>query len=307
MKSEKMAQLNDSLKKMLKKQHYALVGNHSAVKVCHWTKESILRDRVCYKQKFYGVQSHRCLQMTPTVGYCNHNCVFCWRPVENTVDTKMEQPFDEPAQIIDNAIVAQKKLLIGYKGHPDGINMKKLEEAFKPTNCAISLSGEPTLYPALSEMIDELHRRNITTFLVSNGTMGFDLDPLPKQLYLSIDAPDEDTYKRVDRPTEDASWKKIMNSVELFPSLSTRRVIRLTLMRTFNMHNVQGYAGILKKAQPDFVECKAYMHVGYSRLRVDRSEMPTHAEVKDFAQKIADASGYEITDESSDSRVVLLK
>ena len=32
------------------------------MKTCHWTKESLLRDRQCYKGKFYGVASHNCMQ-----------------------------------------------------------------------------------------------------------------------------------------------------------------------------------------------------------------------------------------------------
>jgi wyosine [tRNA(Phe)-imidazoG37] synthetase (radical SAM superfamily) len=29
--------------------------------------------------EFYGIRSHRCLQMTPVVDQCTHNCLFCWR------------------------------------------------------------------------------------------------------------------------------------------------------------------------------------------------------------------------------------
>ena len=37
------------LKAKLQKQRYHIVGEHGGVKVCHWTKESLLRDRQCYK------------------------------------------------------------------------------------------------------------------------------------------------------------------------------------------------------------------------------------------------------------------
>ncbi|HDM36274.1 MAG TPA: 4-demethylwyosine synthase TYW1, partial [Candidatus Syntrophoarchaeum butanivorans] len=33
----------------------------------------------CYKGRFYGVASHRCIQMTPTI-LCNQACIHCWRP-----------------------------------------------------------------------------------------------------------------------------------------------------------------------------------------------------------------------------------
>ena len=72
------------------------------------------------------------------------------------------------------------------------------------------------------------------------------------------------------------------------------------------MFKPEGYAELIKKASPDFVEIKAYMHLGFSRLRLDRSAMPTHVEVLEFAQTLAKYLGYEIADESEISRVVLL-
>ena len=37
---------------------YRIVGNHSAVEICHWTKESLRKDRICYKEKWYGIGKH---------------------------------------------------------------------------------------------------------------------------------------------------------------------------------------------------------------------------------------------------------
>ena len=71
--------MEKSLQRRLEKQQYGIVGNHSAVKLCHCMKQSILHKRHCYKQDFYGIQSHRCLQMTPAINHCNHSCLFCWR------------------------------------------------------------------------------------------------------------------------------------------------------------------------------------------------------------------------------------
>ena len=39
----------------LAKQRYHLVGEHGGVKVCHWTKQSLIADRSCYKGTFYGI------------------------------------------------------------------------------------------------------------------------------------------------------------------------------------------------------------------------------------------------------------
>ena len=71
--------MDPALKAKLQKQRYHIVGEHGGVKTCHWTKESLLRDRACYKGTFYGVKSHTCMQMSPVVDQCNLACTYCWR------------------------------------------------------------------------------------------------------------------------------------------------------------------------------------------------------------------------------------
>jgi tRNA wybutosine-synthesizing protein 1 len=60
------------------------------------------------------------------------------------------------------------------------------------------------------------------------------------------------------------------------------------------------------KAEPDFIECKAYMFVGYSRQRMNLENMPSHEKIKRFAEKLSSLTGYEIAGEKKDSRVVVL-
>jgi len=57
-------------------------------------------------------------------------------------------------------IIAQRKLLSGFKGN-EKINMEKWKEAQNPDQFAISLIGEPTLYPKLAELILELRKQKI--------------------------------------------------------------------------------------------------------------------------------------------------
>ncbi len=304
-----MPELTPELRELLTKHHYVVVGRHSAVKTCHWTKRSIREGpgQVCYKQKFYGIESHRCLQMTPAVGWCDHQCLLCWRPVEHTLGGDMDEDVDEPKDIVDGAIAAQRKLLIGFKGL-DEVDKERLDEAFSPRNAAISLAGEPTLYHRIDDLIFEFHNRGITTFLVTNGTRPDRLPTFtePTQLYISLDAPDRERYLAMDRPMNASSWDRLNESLEKLPSFRCRTVIRLTLVKGHNMTNPEGYAKLIKKAEPKYIECKAYMHVGFSRKRLPREAMPSHQEVKDFAKRLAKATGYEITDEQEPSRVVLL-
>jgi tRNA wybutosine-synthesizing protein 1 len=68
----------------------------------------------------------------------------------------------------------------------------------------------------------------------------------------------------------------------------------------------ENYAKLIKIANPMYVECKAYMHVGFSRRRLPHEEMPLHSEIEDFAAKLSEELGYDVKDRKEDSRVVLL-
>jgi len=294
--------------KILKKQHYSIVGNHSGVKLCHWMRQSLLFNRECYKQTFYGIDSHRCLQMTPSINQCNHMCLFCWRHQGFT--EKEFKDIDEPEFILDESIEAQRKLITGFKGDPR-CNQVKWKEANNPNMLACSLSGEPTLYPKLSEFFELCHKRNITTFLVTNGTNPEaleNMDVLPKQLYVSIVASNKELYKKICSPLISDGWERINQTLELLPSLDTRTVIRHTLVQGWNMDDkyISEYAKLDKKASPLFIEPKGYVFVGYSRKRMNLSNMPKHEKIKDFSKKLSKEIGYEIKMEKPDSRVVLL-
>ncbi len=300
--------MNAELRKILEKQHYAIVGEHSGVKLCHWMRQSLIFNRECYKQTFYGIESHRCLQMTPVINQCTQMCLFCWRHQDFT--EKYLEKFDDPKYILDKAIEAQRRLITGFKGDAR-CDQTKWREANEPNMVACSLSGEPTLYPKLGEFFAECHKRGMTTFLVTNGTNPEalkDLDPLPKQLYVSVVAPNKEVYKKICSPLISDGWEKLNQTLELLPSLDTRMVIRHTLVQGWNMDckYTKEYARLDEKASPLFIEPKGYVFVGSSRKRMNLSNMPSHDNVRDFGKELADSLGYELTMEKPDSRVVLL-
>lgn len=302
--------LNKKQVEKLESSGYRFVGshNHAAAKICHWTKQSILDKGVCYKEKFYGIESHRCLQMAPAVPNCQQKCEFCWRDLSYT-QTQWEEEYDDPKTIIDEAVKAQNNLLCGFFGN-DKANKEKLEESKTPTNAAISLAGEPMLYPEIDELIAEFNRRNFTTFVVSNGQCVDKLKNLenePYQLYLSLDAPTKKIYNDVCQPQISEGWDNLNQSLDTLASFNSRTCIRTTCVKGRNMTNPEKYAELIKKASPDFVEIKAYMCVGSSRHRLTPDNMPTFDEVKSFAQKIGENCGKKIVNESEVSRVVLLQ
>jgi len=296
-------------KKRLEKAGYRFCGKNGAVEICTWTKKAILDEDFCYKQKFYGIRTHRCLQMTPALPFCTHNCVFCWRDTSINKVKYDDEP-DDPEELLDCLIKKQRELLSGFPGNKKA-NQKKVKEAFEPKHIAISLAGEPTLYPKLDEFIEVAEKRGMTTFLVSNGTQPDvikNLKHLPTQLYITLPAPDEETYLITSRPLIPDGWQRILKTLEVVKELKgkTRRVIRLTLVKGFNLKNADGYAKLIKIANPDFVELKGYVWVGFSRERLHQYNMPTHKEIKSFAEELAKELNWKIVDEKENSRVVLL-
>ncbi len=298
--------VDEALAAVLKKQQYYIVGEHSGVKLCHWMKQSLTAGRQCYKADFYGIDSHRCLQMTPSVDQCNCRCMYCWRYQGNA---KMDfDSVDDPEFILDEAIRGQRKLVSGYKGNHK-TDMEKWEEAQEPNMVAISLAGEPTLYPKLGEFIQACHDRDMTTFLVTNGTTPEvleTLDPLPKQLYVSVDAPNEEIFKKLCVPLIPNGWERVLRTLEILPSLDTRKVVRHTLVQGHNIGWEEEYAELDRIAGVEMVEPKGYVFVGYSRQRLTIDQMPSHETVRAFGEKLADLLGYVILKEKPDSRVVLV-
>jgi len=288
-------------------QGYQLVGKHSAVKLCYWSRESLVRGRDCYKGRFYGIESHRCLQMSPAIDSCNLHCRFCWRNQGWENDETMPE-FDDPEQLLDRSIDAQRRILSGFKGDPS-VLPARWEESQTPRHIAISLTGEPTLYPKMNRFLELCHERGITTFLVTNGTNPDALralDPLPTQLYVSVTAPNARVFQRLTLPAQDDAWERLLESLAIVRDLRTRRVVRHTLVRGWNLGWVDSYAELDLLARPDFVEPKGYVYMGKSRQRLGRDQEPTHAEIASFAQRLAGKTGYQVLDESPDSKVVLL-
>jgi len=102
------------------------------------------------------------------------------------------------------------------------------------------------------------------------------------------------------------AWANLNESLAFMPSFKCRTALRMTLVRGHNMSQIDDYAKLVEKANPTFIEAKAYMHIGFSNLRLGFDDMPQLPEVRAFAEQLAEKTGYSVVDESADSRVVLL-
>ena len=148
-------ELPEKIVNTLTKKQYR-IHKHSGVQICGWMKKSIMNKGDCYKKKFYGIDCHSCMEFSPAVMWCQENCSFCWRPMEFMKNVEIdENKVEDFKSLVDNLIKKRYELMNGFNVI-HGADKKKLENAKIPTHFAISLSGEPTMYPHLDKIISYL-------------------------------------------------------------------------------------------------------------------------------------------------------
>ncbi len=403
------------------KNNYRIIGDskHSAIKPCHWQQQRLLtgrKNRSCYKG-YFGIDSHLCLQNTPTLPFCNLGCVFCWRDIElGTLGSCFPKDIamDPPDRLAEEMIKQSKNLIkhhIGLDKSLDNLNVMRkiikywvkmfketgtfpkfhqyelgsrigesnkktikalillkacnilesdennywisesiahelkteddalriidrdvtneedLKKAFKeaehPKHAAISLAGEPTLYPEIGGLVKEFRNRGMTTFIVTNGTHPEVIEKmkaegtLPTQLYVTLAAPNPEVYKKVCRPASENEWERLIQTLKSLKELPCRTVIRITCVKNLNMdlEYVNEYGRLISESQPDFLDLKGFTAEGNALKINERTneslEMkdyaPDYAELLRFAKAFEDRFGFEILEEVEVSRDILLR
>ena len=316
-KEPELIQIKSSIAKQLKKAKYG-VSDHSTVELCHWTKKSFKNEGSCYKHKFYGISTHQCMEFSPAGMHCENRCIYCWRPMEFYDSMQMKpENVAEPKEIVDKLMAERRKLIMGHYGDP-AQDKKKLDESLMPSHYAISLSGEPTMYPKLPELIKYLktleHTKSI--FLVTNGQEPEmiqrlqDENALPTQLYLSTNAADYESFMKINQPRYDDSWNRWNTTLKMLSKLDTRTVLRMTLIRNYNDNHdmIPTFAKMLDESNVHFVEIKSYMHIGRSINRLNYEDMLQMNEVQNFAYSLTEKNpNFTVMDESEISRIVVLQ
>ena len=203
---ERREMVTPQLRAALTKQGYKILGSHSGVKLCRWTKAQLRGRGGCYKHSFYGIESHRCMEATPSLA-CANKCVFCWRHHTNPVGREWRWQMDDAETLVTSAISEHKGMIKQMKGVP-GVLPERLAEGMDPRHCALSLVGEPIMYPEIDKFVSLLHAKRISTFLVTNAQFPDAITDLPAitQLYVSVDAATPETLKAIDRPLFGDYW-----------------------------------------------------------------------------------------------------
>ncbi|XP_053069767.1 S-adenosyl-L-methionine-dependent tRNA 4-demethylwyosine synthase TYW1 isoform X3 [Acinonyx jubatus] len=306
--SERRAMITPALREALTKQGYQLIGSHSGVKLCRWTK-SMLRGRGgCYKHTFYGIESHRCMETTPSLA-CANKCVFCWRHHTNPVGTEWRWKMDQPEMILKEAIENHQSMIKQFKGVP-GVREDRFEEGMMVKHCALSLVGEPIMYPEINRFLKLLHECKISSFLVTNAQFPVEIRNLKPvtQLYVSVDASTKDSLKKIDRPLFKDFWQRFLNSLKALAAKQQRTVYRLTLVKAWNVDELQAYAELVSLGNPDFIEVKGVTYCGESSASsLTMANVPWHEEVVHFVRElVALIPNYEIACEHEHSNCLLI-
>lgn len=145
------------------------------------------------------------------------------------------------------------------------------------------------MYPEINALITGLHQRSLSTFLVTNAQFPEAMRNLVPvtQLYVSVDAATETSLKAIDRPLFGDFWKRFRDCLSLLRQKRQRTVYRLTLVKDWNMEEIQNYAELIALGEPDFVEIKGVTYCGNSTAsNLTMKNVPYHQDVCEFGNAL---------------------
>ncbi|MCT7909806.1 radical SAM protein [Arcobacter lacus] len=139
------------------------------------------------------------IDLSPSKKQCNFDCLYCELEGVKTVDKMDTFPS------VDEIIKAIKE---SFKNHP------------KIDVITITCNGEPTLYPKLSELIDEINKikGETKTLILSNGSTIYKKEIFETLLKidivkLSLDCVSEKCFKKLDRQNKSVEIEEIVPSM----------------------------------------------------------------------------------------------
>lgn len=216
--------------------------------------------------------------------------VFCWRHHKNPVGKEWRWKTDDPHYIVEEAVKTHVSMIKEAKGIP-GVQMDRWKEALTVRHCALSLVGEPIMYPRIDELLSDLHSRKISTFLVTNGQHPAAIGSLRPitQLYVSVDAPTEESLIAIDRPLFQDAWDRLKQSLVSLKDKGQRTVARLTVVKGWNFDEIEGYAKLIALGKVSLVEVKGVTFCGKSDAsNLNMSNTPWHHEVVQLTKTLKD-------------------
>ena len=173
------------------------------------------------------------IDLSPSKKQCNFDCLYCELEGAKTVDKMDTFPS------VDEIIKAIKE---SFKNHP------------KIDVITITCNGEPTLYPKLSELIDEINeiKGETKTLILSNGSTIYKKEIFEALLKidivkLSLDCISEKCFKKLDRQNKSVEIEKIVPSMIEF-SQKTKKDFVLEVLFVKNVNDNEEELNLLYEA-----------------------------------------------------------
>ena len=143
------------------------------------------------------------IDLSPAFKQCNFDCLYCELAPMATVDKQKE--------VVSVATI---------------INELKKHLSEKIDVITLTANGEPTLYPHLDELIDEIDKiKNSTQTLILTNSAALTNEKIFNtllkldQVKLSLDAISPDVFKKIDRPHESIKIEDVVQKVQEFSKL----------------------------------------------------------------------------------------
>ena len=179
---------------------------------------------MAYRYLFGPVYSRRFgvslgIDLSPDQKSCNFDCLYCELGAAKPTDEIKNPPPPED-------ILTELKDFLASNKKPDVIT--------------ITANGEPTLYPYLDRLIDEINeiKEDTKTLILTNSSTINDKkvqQTLKKFDYvkLSLDAISPDVFKKVDRPLNGVDISSILNGIEEFSKIYRGKLLIEVLVVRF--------------------------------------------------------------------------
>lgn len=207
------------------------------------------------------------IDLSPSKKQCNFDCLYCELEGAKTVDKMDEYPS------VENII---EEIKSNFIAHP------------KIDVLTLTCNGEPTLYPKLNELIDEINKikGNTKTLILSNGSTIYKEEIFNTLLKidivkLSLDCVSEKCFKKLDRVNSSVETQKIVPAMVRF-SQQTKKDFVIEVLFVKDLNDKTDEMQLLKNA---------IREINPKRVDIGTIDRPPAYEVKpvsyEFLEKIA--------------------
>ncbi len=183
------------------------------------------------------------IDLSPAQKQCNFDCIYCELKGAKPVDTIQNPPS------VKEVVTSVKEALQKHKD----IDV-----------ITLTANGEPTLYPYLKELIQELHviKNNSKLLILSNGATVTckEVRDVLKEIdivKLSLDCVSEKCFKKIDRPIKGLHVKDIIEGIKEFRKIYDKElVLEVLVVEGINdkQSEFEALRDVLKEIKPDRID-----------------------------------------------------